>query len=432
MDSDTPLHIEDIHFNDKFPLEQGQKDIFAEVVEWRTTPPAVKTGRSTFLITTDENLPFKGIKIKGCGYFDIQNKKTQKPLAEDPYDAYKQNADDGIKEVHYQIKVNDNDELIYTAPEKRPYGAQSFDKAKLEYDANKKLFKQWKGDMKNFPFYLPLGYAKYKDLEYQDKPLGVTILGMPEKAEIPLGAYFSGKLEEKGLRINPHLLKYWENHLSVAGKNQPDYFDLIATLKKLCFEFGKSLSHLHDHFVDFDSHLFNATVNAENGNVILYDLDHTLDIEDLADQAYFYYALKDFEIGLVAILSNFLLSGLSKGVTLFEEINQPIDDFNIIEGFYDGYFQNSSELVKKHSKAIWERLLVFAANNFSNAKESDQLLLSYNFCEQERDKSYMDIFTYLNEKIKQKRSEFMLTQKTHQEIIAKLFNQKKDLLKRNI
>jgi hypothetical protein len=433
MSQDKPqLPIEHIHFNDEIPLEQGQKDIFAEIIEWRTTPPIVKTGRSTYLITTDENLPFKGIKIKGCGYFDVHNKTAEQPSTKKGYDAYRQDAPDGIKEIHYQIEVDDNDELKYSIPAKRPYGAQLYNKAKLEYEVNEKLIKSWEGDMANLPFYLPIAYAKYKDMYYKNDPLGVTILGMPNKAETHLGACFSGKLEEEGMRINPHLLEYWQNHLAVVGKNNPDYFDLITALKKLCYEFGESLSYLHEYYVDFDSHLFNAAVNNDNGKVILFDFDHVFDNDELSDQAYFYYALKDFEIGLVAILSNFLLSGLAEGVTLFEKINQPIDDFNIIEGFYKGYFGKSSELTKKHAKSIWERLLTFTANNLLSLPQDKQFHLVYDFCEQERDRSYIDVFSYFKEKIQKKRPKFELTQKEHESVIIKLLKQKKELQKRNM
>lgn len=416
------LPIKDIHFSSKFPFSEGQKNIFKEVIEWQTQPPLVKTGRSSFLLIEDEKFPFKGIKIKGCGYFDIEKNIVSQPSDEEGYDAHIQHAPDGVKEIHYQIEVNDKDELVYSVPKKRPYGAQLFEKAKLEYDVNKFLFEKWKGDAKDFPFYFPLAYAKYQDLSYKGNPLGVTLLGMPQESEIPLGHFFEGKLEEEGIRINPHLLTYWQNHNSVVGANSPDFFDLVSTLKKLCFEFGKSLSDLHEYFVDFDSHLFNATVNQENERVILYDFDHVLGRKDLSQQAYFYYALKDFEIALIAILSNFMLSGLIEGSTLFSKIDQPLNDFNIIEGFYEGYFHELTDIAQIHAKSIWERVIAYASNRMLEAPRDKLFHLVYDFCEREREESFINALPYLSKKFS-----FKIDEDKHKKIISALIEQRKSL-----
>lgn len=418
------LPLKKIYFSDRFDFTEGQKEIFKEVIEWQTQPPLVKTGRSSFLLIEDEKFPFKGIKIKGCGYFDVQKNIVAQPSAEEGYDAHIQDAPDGVKEIHYQIEVNDKGELVYSVPEKRPFGAQLFKKAKLEYEVNEYLLSKWKGELEDFPFYFPLGFAEYKDLAYKKEPLGVTLLGIPGDAEIPLGYYFDGKLEDEGIRINPYLLTYWQNHNSVAGTNNPDFFDLILTLKKLCFEFGRSLSDFHEHFVDFDSHLFNATVNIENGRVILYDFDHVFYKNKISGQAYFYYALKDFEIGLVAILSNFLLSGLVEGSTLFSKIDQPLNDFNIIEGFYEGYFHKLSDAADKHSKLMWERLLAYASNQLATARQDQKFHLVYDFCEREREKSFMDMLPYLSEKLS-----FEISEDKHKNIIAAFLEQRKSLEK---
>ncbi len=421
---EASLPLKKIHFSSKFPFTKGQKDIFKEVIEWRTQPPLVKTGRSSFLLIKEEKLPFKGIKIKGCGYFDIEKNIAAQPSDEEGYDAHIQHAPDGVKEIHYQIEVNDKDELVYSVPEKRPYGAQLFKKAKLEYETNKHLFENWNGDVKNFPFYFPLGYAQYQDLAYKNEPLGVTLLGMPNDAEITLGQYFEGGLEDKGIRINPYLLTYWQKHISIVGSNNPDFFDLISTLKKLCYEFGRSLSDLHDHFVNFDSHLFNASVNSENGRVILYDLDHVTDKNEISDQAYFYYALKDFEIALVAILSNFMLSGLIEGAPLFSKIDQPVDDFNIIEGFYKGYFNKLSDTAKEHAKLMWERLIIHTSNQILNSPLDKRFHLVYDFCEKEREKSFINVLPYLSKKLS-----FDIDEEKHKKIISAFIDQRKALEK---
>ncbi|MFC1656001.1 hypothetical protein ACFL3C_03970 [Patescibacteria group bacterium] len=418
------LPLKEIYFSSKFPFTEGQKNIFKEVIEWQTQPPLVKTGRSSFLLIKEETLPFKGIKIKGCGYFDIEKNIASQPSDEEGYDAHIQRAPDGVKEIHYQIEVDDKDELVYSVPEKRPYGAQLSKKAKLEYEVNKYLFEKWEGSTKDFPFYFPLGYAEYQDLAYNNEPLGATLLGMQGDAEIPLGQYFEGKLEDEGIRINPHLLTYWQNHTSVVGSNNPDFFDLISTLKKLCFEFGRSLSDLHDHFVDFDSHLFNATVNLENGRVILYDLDHVYGKNKVSDQAYFYYALKDFEVALVAILSNFMLSGLIEGADLFSKIDQPLNDFNIVEGFYEGYFHKLSDAAKEHAKSTWERLITYASNQLLNSPLEKRFNMVYDFCEKEREESFINAMPYLSKKYS-----FEIDKEKHKKIISAFIDQRKSLEK---
>lgn len=425
MENYQHLPVKHIHFNDQFALSKPQKQIIQDVIEWKTPPPLVKSGRSSFLLIDEAKLPFKAIKIKGCGYFDLQTKKISQPSTKEGYDAHIINAPDGIKEIHYQIEVNNNDELDYTIPEKRPYGAQTYIRAKLEYDTNKTLFEASNKDL--FPFYYPVGYAEYKDLTYKNEPLGITILGLPTQAEIPLGAYFQGQFEQQGLRINPHLLKLWQQHYAVAGENEPHYFDLMKVLKKLCYEFGKTLAHFHNHFVDFDSHLFNASVNEANNSVVFYDFDHVLDINVISPQKYFYYTLKDFELGLVAILSNFMLSGLLDGIMLFDKEKEPVDDYNLIEAYFDGYFNEKSEEKKKITKEMWERLLLFTTNTIFASPSNKQFHLVHTFCDQEREKSYFDIYGLLKTKFCNTNQELILSHELHTSIINRFLKQKQDL-----
>jgi len=415
----TYLPLNSIYFSDKFKLEKGQKNILENIITWKQTPPLVKTGRSTYLLIKDSRIPFKGIKIKGCGFFDTQNNSILQPSTEHGYDAHIQYTPDGIKEIHYQVEVNDHDEPIYSIPKKRPYGAQTFDRAKIEFEATNRLLDIWEDKMSDFPFYFPIGYARYENLFYEDQPLGVTVLGIPTEKETALANYFTGQFDDEGLRINPHLVSYWKKHIAPTGKETPDYFDLLATLKKLSFEFGKTLSFLHKHFVDHDSHLFNATVNNDSEKVVFFDLDHVIDIKKISAQKYFYYALKDFEIGLVAILSNFLLSGIIDGLVLFAKSNQSEDNYNLLEGFFSGYFGEDNEVAKQDAKNIWNRLIKFALNELIPSARKNQLKLAYDFCEKERQKSYIDSYRYLKNKMKPN-----LTPEKHATIIARLFEQR--------
>ena len=71
------------------------------------------------------------------------------PSTDEGYEAHIQHAPDGVKEVHYQIEVNDDDEIYYSVPKKRPYGAQVYDQAVKEFDACKVLLDKWNGDLKD-------------------------------------------------------------------------------------------------------------------------------------------------------------------------------------------------------------------------------------------------------------------------------------------
>ncbi|MBN1494281.1 hypothetical protein JW911_00925 [Candidatus Peregrinibacteria bacterium] len=423
------MELQEIVFSDKFSLSEGQKGIISRIIEWKDTPPVVKSGRSTFLVLSDPAVPFTGLKIKGCGYFNTQNMTADRPLSKDPYVSHIINAPDGVKEVHYQIEVNDENELMYSIPGDRPYGAQTFKRAKLEYDVNSKLFEIWKDKIKDMPFYVPVGYAKYKDLEYKNEPLGITLLGMDVIPEVPLAAYFEARFEDKGLRINQYIFTYWQNHIAPIAKNQPDYFDLLLTIKKLAFEFGRSLSFLHEYFVDHDSHLFNATVNNNTGKVIFYDLDHVISQENMHSQKYFYYSLKDFEIGLTALTSNFMLSGLAEGIILFEEMKQETDGYNFIESFYQGYFGILDDDLKENANTLWERILMFYANKVLTKDQKKHIHLVYDFCEFERENSYIEIFNPLFAKIKNKRIDFTLEKSRHEKIVSAFLKQKSDITK---
>jgi len=423
------MELQEIIFNDKFKFSEGQKDIIRGIIEWKDTPPIVKSGRSTFLVLSEPSLPFTGLKIKGCGYFDTHDMKAEMPLSKDPYIAHIINTPDGIKEIHYQIEVDDKNELIYSIPGDRPYGAQTLKRAKLEYETNSKLFDVWKKKIREIPFYIPVGYAQYKDLKYKNEPVGVTMLGMDIIPEVPLAAYFECRFEDKGLRINKHIFTYWQNHIAPIAKNQPDYFDLLTTIKKLAFEFGKSLSYLHEYFVDHDSHLFNATVNDNNGKVILYDLDHAISIEDMHSQKYFYYCLKDFEIALTALISNFMLTGLADGVLLFDEMKQETDKYNFVESFYEGYFGELDNGLIENSKNIWDRILMFYSNKVIAKEQKEHIHLVHDFCEFEREQSFNDMFNPMFNKIKTKRDNFSLAKDSHKRIISAFLKQKDDITK---
>jgi hypothetical protein len=423
------MELENIKFSERFNLLEGQKQIIKDIIEWRNDPPLCKTGRSSYLMITDDSHPFKGIKIKGCGYFDLHENKRLKPSPTKGYEAHLQNAPDGIKEIHYQIEIDENDEPYYSTPKKRPYGAQLYKKAKLEFDVNKYLIDKWTGDLNDFPFYLPLAYAKYKDIEYFGDSLGVTVLGMPMQSEKHLGSYFEGNFEENGLRINPHILSYWQKNIAVAGSNNPDYFDLFTTLKELVFKFGRGLSYLHEHFADFDSHLFNTSVDDESGRVLLFDFDHVFKKDDISAQKYFYLALKDFEIGLVAVLSNLMLSGLIEGLVLFEKLDKSPDDYNILEGFYEGYFGSLNKQEKDIVDKLWQETCLFALNKVIKAAKKDRIHLVYNFCETKRNKSYYDIFDSLTNKLKKSNTNLNLDKNKHKQIIDRFLEKRKELEK---
>ncbi len=428
-DDESILEIEQIDFSDKFPLNDGQKNIIKDIISWKTQPPLVKTGRSTFLIINEPELPFKGMKIKGCGYFDPFSNAVMQPSTEDSYEAHIQNAPDGVKEVHYQIEVNDDNEIYYSKPKKRPYGAQLYEQAVKEFEAYQLLLENRNGDLKDFPFYFPIGYAKYKDMEYHGKPLGAAIFGISTETEKCLGNYFAGQFEEKGLRINPQILEYWQNHIAPLGKEEPTYFDILITLQHLTKEFGKSLSKLHEYFVDHDSHLFNAAVNNKNGQVMLFDLDHVKNIENMHSQKYFYYALKDFEIGLVAVMSNLMLSGYIEGVYLFQDQNMNFEEHNILRGYFEGYFGKIEDDLNFIVKSMWKRLLIICAEQLLKADKKDHLPIAHSFCEQERDVSYIDILPYLKKKIQKKYPDFDLSKEEHTKIIEKFLKQKMEISK---
>jgi len=429
LNDESLLEISEIEFSEKYPLNKGQKGIIEEVITWKTQPPLVKTGRSSFLIIDEDKLPFKGMKIKGCGFFDTFNHTAMQPSKDEGYEAHMQHAPDGVKEIHYQIEVDDNDELIYTVPKQRPYGAQNYDQAVKEYNAYETLEKNWKGDPEKYPFYYPIAFAKYKDMENEGNPLGVGVFGMRTQSEMMLGPYFAGQFEDKGLRINPQLLEYWQKNIAKVGQHEPDYFDILLTLQNLAREFGKSLSHLHEHFVDHDSHLFNCAVDNESGVVMIYDLDHVIEADKISDQKYFYYCIKDFEIALVAVMSNFLLNGLMYGIPLFKDLNKQIDEFNVVKGLYEGYFGELSKDAEYYVKALWKRLVLAAVNSLIDTDQKEHLPIVYAFCENEREQSYLDLFPFLKEKINKVRPDFDMKFEEHEKIIKKFLNQKTELSK---
>jgi len=425
--------LQELHFNPKFSLHPKQKEIFKQIIEWKTQPPISKTGRSSYLLVENEDIPFEGIKIKGCGYFDLYENKVFKPVSKEKYDAHIKDTPDGVKERHYQIEVDSDGVMTLGIPGKRPFGAQTLDRAKLEYDVHETLYNKIyksgdKGDKNNifYPFYFPVGYGEYKDLKSENEKLGITMLGLPIKTETPLAAYFEAKTEEAGFRISNYLMEYWQKNFAPLGQATPLINDLIDTLKHLSFEFGRSLSLFHEHFVDFDSHFFNATVNSKNQNVILYDFDHVLKASEIPPKQYFYYALKDFAIGFVAVLSNFLLSGW---IDVIKKTDIKPDD--IIRGYIEGYFNSfpKEKLNINFINKLWEQTIDLSLNDLFSIPMAKRIHPVHEFCEKQRDRLYIDIFNIMFNKIKEKNPELDISLNEHEKTIAEFFKSRNKAIK---
>ena len=149
----------------------------------------------------------------------------------------------------------------------------------------------------------------------------------------------------------------------------------------------------------------------------------------ISDQKYFYYCMKDFEIALVAIMSNFMLNGLIYGIPLFKDLDKQIDEFNILREFFEGYFGELSREATYNVKSMWKRLILVAVNSMIETDPGDHLEIAYSFCEKEREQSYLDVFPYLKDKIDKKRPDFDIKFEDHEKIISKFLNQKTELSK---
>ena len=53
------------------------------------------------------------------------------------------------------------------------------------------------------------------------------------------------------------------------------------------------------------------------------------------------------------------------GVPLFQELNKQIDEFNIIRGFFEGYFGELPKEAEYQIKAMWKRLILVVINNLN-------------------------------------------------------------------
>ena len=119
-----------------------------------------------------------------------------------------------------------------------------------------------------------------------------------------------------------------------------------------------------------------------------------------------------------------MLSGLIEGILLFDELKQPVDDYNLLEGFFEGYFGELSSEEKEISKQIWERMLMFVMNKLLKTKKSDLIHLVYDFCETERDKSYFDMYQPFIKKLNRSLS---LSKEENAKIVAAFLKQKESI-----
>lgn len=359
------IKIKETHFITK--IDKKEKEELLSYASWAKNPPIKIHGRSTII---------KNYKIKGCGNFDLNKGTASMPQSQ----SYDPHINKEQKSLHYQIQITEDGKFIYQVPSKKPLGAQTLENAKNEITNTEILYKK---NPQNF--YTPIAYGEYKDLEFNDKPLGFSILELPESKELTLADYFKAIFQDAQLFINNDII-----NLTKKDIPEPKIIDVLRKLKELVNKHGETLQKLHQDFVDYDSHFYNATINPENQETILFDLDNIKQKSKLPELQSFNYQVKDIYLGIQSLMSTILLNGVCDS---FEQFGF---HENYLESWLSGYFKELNPEVKSYSDELWEKTLELLPNMITPIPLEQRLLPISMFLEKELDPFLELLYKNLN------------------------------------
>lgn len=320
------MKIKKTHFINE--IEENIKKELLEYASWAKNPPLKTHGRSTII---------KNYKIKGCGNFDLNKGTVSMPESEE----YDPHINKDSKSLHYQIEIKNKGAFTYQVPQKKPLGGQTVENAKKEIENTQKLYSK---HQKNF--YKPIAYGEYQDLQFNNEPLGFSILEIPSEQELTLADYFKAVFQDEQLFINNEII-----NLTKKETPEPKIIDVLRKLVELSKKHGATLKKLHEFYVDYDSHFYNATINPQNQELILFDLDNLKEKSKLPQIQAFNYQIKDIYLAIQSLMSTILLNGICDSFEQFSFHE------NFLKAWLIGYFGTISEEMIRETNNLWQKIL---------------------------------------------------------------------------
>jgi len=316
------------NFQGKFIQDEIPTDLKAQIqpiLEWKQVLIPFIDGRSGYVPLVDKatEKELGHLKLKGLGFFDF-DKNLVVPPGKGVFDEHKGRAG----QIAYRLLVEEDGGLNYVPFEEKPFGGVTIDKALKEFEISKAMFDAGISVIK------PLFVYEFKDLEFEKTKEKLGVIGLRSEVDlrnfIKLSELLNFEFADNKLQLNYALANLFHNmKLELKLENIAKFFcDIFEKI-------GQQIAIIHENWGDFEFHLENIGVNMLNGEVIFYDLDKAVELEQKSLDARDAYYFRD----LMSFLSSLLYFYYGTGVVKFAGLIKNeflLADF--MEAFLKGYF----------------------------------------------------------------------------------------------
>lgn len=393
------IYSQHFNFSDEF-----KKDL-TSYIEWEKSPNLIVTGRSGYVKfdnpTTEANLEL--IKLKGLGFFDAQSNTHIKP-GETAYDGGKQVNDQGITELANRLIVTKDGHFEIEEFEEKPFGGQFMKRVDAEFKVAETLYTPGKPLIT----YIPIAKALYEGIQFDGKPIGVVVLGLPSQNLTFLEEYFISRLQDGQMMISNRL----------NPRSAPD--QIFELLNDFCAQIGYKLHGLHQHFVGMEGHLGNCTVIPEKKEVILHDLDYLKSTNSLPPVQEFNFRIRDIASYLTAIITNTLFNDLLSFAPQLELCEANYFQFNFLRSLLEGYNPAIPESLDNKLDLIWKEVLEFYLEHLQDLSSKERLIRIHPFIVEKKINLLEDLFVIMETTFQSEGKHLSYTEKSHHKNIAQL------------
>ncbi len=230
------MALEVLEINPKAEIDQKTLEALLQVAAWQCVPPIGKLTRTGWVGLKNEG-PIKAVKLKGMGLNKKDRITTPKKK---PYYS-----------VFYRVDFEEDGNPILPTELTDPYGGMSLATAKQEWAGTIEAQKHGVSAL------TPIALCQYPNMEWEDEPMALLMLGSPDKYDVRLGDLIQA----------PHVFDLKEQ--MEEGEEPIDFF--MRAYKTI----GENLRRIHHQqkMYSVQSHAGNFSYNVETKTAVFHDLE---------------------------------------------------------------------------------------------------------------------------------------------------------------
>ncbi|MDP2642962.1 MAG: hypothetical protein Q8P62_03920 [Candidatus Peregrinibacteria bacterium] len=321
-------------------IPADELESLTDYASWANNPPFESPGRSGYV---KRKSPLKvgetsvhGYKLKGVGTFS-QKTRTISPPKGDSYQQMFGTIDSGgnildeVPVILIHMGIAENGTLYPVLDPPKPEGGLSSGRGQREFQNAAKLHKG------GVSACLPIAWGCYPEIKWQNEPTEFVILGIPSDVPERLGAYFEPDTSSGRFEVGKGMKALIERRFEVVDTRQRK---LGEPMLKITADIGKNIGRLlrsaHEAGVArFASHLGNFSLMPNKRDLLLHDLDSSVEIDSLPPQAKALTMTRDIESAIFGFTHSITHSNaywIINDLGRFEKLNP-------FKALLKGYFQ---------------------------------------------------------------------------------------------